>query len=98
MLDYGMIAWVLRQQPVPVLGFILIGASAVLAFHLHRKLQGVGEKNLNHLITIPNTAFWTLPRAYLRVRSTYGWSTWPAYAVWFCMLLGIVLLVAGLPR
>src|SRR5690242_19469578 len=35
---------------MPVLGFLLVGASAVLSFHLHRKLQAAGEKNLNQLI------------------------------------------------
>jgi len=83
---------------MPVLGFVLMGTSAVLSFHLHRKLQAAGERNLNHLFTIPNTALWTLPRAYLKARSRHGWAAWPAYAVWACGVSGVVLFVAGLAR
>jgi hypothetical protein len=98
LLNYETIVWVIRHDPMPVLGFTLMGASAVLSFHLHRKLQAAGERNLNQLITIPNTALWTLPRAYLKARSRHGWSAWPAYAVWACVVSGLMLLVAGLAR
>jgi len=81
-----------------VLGFILAGASAVLIFHLHRKLQEAGERNLKQLITIPSAALWTLPRAYLEARSRHGWSAWPAYAVWACVVSGSALLLASVAR
>jgi predicted benzoate:H+ symporter BenE len=81
-----------------VIGFLLIGASAVLVFRIHHKLLKVGEDTSYLFIKIPKTAGWTVPRAYLRAASKYGWSPWPAYAVWLCLVSGIVLLVAGLIR
>ena len=88
----------MKHDPMAVLGFILIGASAVLAFRLHRKLLEVGEDTSHLFIRIPNTAVWTVPRAYLKARSKHGWSAWSAYAMWLCAVSGIVLLVAGLFR
>ena len=98
LLNYETIVWVIWHDPMPVLGFILAGASAVLSFHLHRKLQEAGERNPNQLITIPSTALWTLPRAYLEARSRHGWSAWPAYAVWACVVSGSALLLASVAR
>ncbi len=92
------VASMIRHDPMAVIGFILIGASAVLAFRLHRKLLEVGEDTSYQFIRIPNTAVWTVPRAYLKARSKHGWSAWPAYAMWLCAVSGIVLLVAGLFR
>ena len=46
LLNWQTIAWVIRHDPMPVLGFLLVGASAVLSFLLHRKLQAAGERNL----------------------------------------------------
>jgi predicted benzoate:H+ symporter BenE len=86
------------HDPMAVIGFVLIGASAVLAFHLHRKLLEVGLDTSNLFFRVPNTAVWTVPRAYLKARSKHGWSPWPAYAVWLCMVSGIALLIVGLSR
>jgi hypothetical protein len=85
-----------RHDPMVVLGFILIGASAVLTFRLYRKLLEVGEDTSHLLMRIPNTAAWTVPRVYLKARSKHGWSPWPAYAMWLSLVSGIMLLVAGL--
>jgi hypothetical protein len=98
LLNWQTITWVIRHDPMPVVGFLLVGAAAVLSFHLQRKPQAAGERNLNQLIAIPNTTLWTLPRAYLEARSRHGWSAWPAYAVWGCIASGLALLVAGLAR
>jgi hypothetical protein len=89
---------VMEHDPMAVLGFILIGASAVMAFRLHRKLLEVGKDTSYLFLRIPHTAVWTIPRAYLRARSKHGWSAWPAYAMWLCAVSGIVLLVAGIFR
>jgi MFS superfamily sulfate permease-like transporter len=81
-----------------VIGFALIGASATLVFHLHRKLLEIGEDTSRLFFRIPNTAVWTVPRAYLKARSKHGWSAWPACALWLSFVLGIILLIAGLFR
>jgi MFS superfamily sulfate permease-like transporter len=35
---------------------------------------------------------------YLKVRSRHGWSPWPAYLLWPCLLAGVFSLVFGLFR
>ena len=93
----GMVA-ILKHDPAAVIGFVLVGASATLCFHLHRKLLGIGQDTSALFFKIPNTAIFTLPRAYLSARSKTGWSAWPAYAVWWTMASGLLLLVVGLVR
>ena len=88
----------IRRDPIVVMGFILIGASAVLAFRLHRKLLEVGQDTSYLFLSIPSTAIWTVPRAYLKARSRHGWSAWPAYLMWLGVISGVTLLVAGLFR
>ena len=97
-MNEGPVVSMIKHDPMAVMGFVLIGASAVLAFHLHRKLLAVGEDTSDQFIRIPNTAVWTVPRAYVKAGSKHGWSTWPAYAVWLCAVSGIGLLIAGLFR
>lgn len=41
---------------------------------------------------------WTIPGEYLKVRRKYGWSPWPVYCLWPCLVGGIVCLVLGLFR
>ncbi len=86
------------HDPMAVIGFAFIGASATLSIRLHRKLLGVGIDTSALFIRIPNIAVWTVPRAYLKACSKHGWSAWPAYALWLTGVSGVVLLVAGLFR
>jgi len=92
------IASFIRHDPMAVTGFALLGASAVLAFRLHRKLLEVGEDTSHLFVRLPMTAIWTVPRAFLSACSKYLWSPWPAYAFWSCLVSGTGLLVAGLFR
>ena len=79
-----------------VMGFILIGSSAVLTFRLHRKLLEIGQDTSYQSISIPIAAVWMVPRTYLKARSKCRWSAWPAYLMWLCVVSGIMLSVAGL--
>ncbi|HXQ24859.1 MAG TPA: hypothetical protein VN822_00485 [Candidatus Acidoferrales bacterium] len=83
------------HDPLAIFGLLLIGAFVVLFTHIQFKMRGIGYK------TYPLFARgydWTLPAEYLKVRRKQGWSPWPAYAMWPCLVLGIVALVAGLFR
>lgn len=82
-----------KQDPLPVLGLLRVGASGVLFFRLHCKLQEIGDKS--YVLKIPSDAVWIVPQAYLKARLKHGWSPWPAYAVWGCLVSGLVLLVVG---
>jgi hypothetical protein len=81
-------------DPLPVVGFLLIGLVAVLIFRLHMRLQGIGEASYQSIRTL----IFTIPQAYLRVASNRGWSPWLAYLVWVSAGLGIMLLGIGLAR
>jgi len=83
-----------RQDPLPVLGLLLLSFSGVLLFRIHRKLQQIGDKSYE--LRIPSDAAWTVPRAYLKARLKQGWSPLPAYAVWGCAVFGIIIFVIGL--
>jgi hypothetical protein len=97
-LDASGIVAMLKHDPAVVVGFALVGASATLCIHLHRKLLAIGQDTSTLFFRIPNTAIVTVPRAYLSARSKNGWSAWPAYAVWLTMAFGLLLLVVGVVR
>jgi hypothetical protein len=46
----------MRHDPMAVLGFALIGVSAILSIRLHRKLLDVGVDTPALFIRIPNNA------------------------------------------
>lgn len=85
-----------KRNPLPVLGLLLFGVSGLLLFRLHRKLQEIGDKS--YALKIPSDIAWTVPQAYLKARLKQGWSPWPAYAGWGCLVSGLVLSVVGLFR
>lgn len=75
-----------RHDPPAILEFLLIGAFAVLFFHVQLKMQKVGYKAYDVLVS---SRKWRLPAEYLRIRKQWGWSPWPAHLIWPCLLAGI---------
>jgi len=75
------------RDPVLLLGVFLIlswaGLSYLIEFRMRRAGYGYNP--------------FKFPRAfkYASVRGKHGWSPWPAYLVWPCLLGGIVLLAVG---
>jgi hypothetical protein len=84
-----------RHDPAAILGFLLIGAFAVLFFRVQSKMQKAGYKTYEVFVS---SRKWGLPADYLRIRKQQGWSPWPVYLMWPCLLAGITLLVVGLLR
>jgi hypothetical protein len=81
----------MRRDPLPVLGFVFLGAFAVLFCHIQSVMSKAGRKvRFQGFILEVN-----LPSEYLQARSQQGWSGWPAYLVWPCFVLGILLLFLG---
>lgn len=87
------IAYMARHDPLPILGFCLLGASGVLYFHMLLKMSRAG---------FDVNSFWRasfkhkLPSNYLKIGTERGWSPLPAYLIWPCALLGVVALISGL--
>jgi hypothetical protein len=77
-----------RHDPLVVLGFLLVGLSAVLSFIVFRRLATCGYKTGGYFAMWPMIV--TVPLAYLhlKARSQHGWSAWPAYLIWFPQLPG----------
>jgi hypothetical protein len=84
-----------RHDPMALLGFLLIGAFAVLFFRVQFKMQKAGYKTYDVFVS---SRKYGMPTEYLRIRKQHGWSPWPAYLLWPCLLAGIALLIAGLLR
>jgi len=84
-----------RHDPLVILGFLLIGAFVVLFFHVQFKMQEAGHKAYDVFVSSRKYA---MPTEYLRIRKQHGWSPWPAYLIWPCLLLGIAVLVIGVYR
>jgi len=93
MIDWHVIAHVIRHSPLPVLGFVLIGAGSVMWWLIQLAMTKGGYKT-RMFQQIPNDV--GLPVQYLKVSSRRGWSAWPAYLVWPCLILGALLLFIGI--
>jgi len=83
------------QDPFVIVGFILIGASAVLFFRLYKKVRTVGGRSYTKF-TLPVFRAFSMSMVYLKYAPTKSWSTLPAYAAWLCTVAGIAFLVFGL--
>jgi hypothetical protein len=88
-----------KQYPTPISGLLFIGISAILFFHIQLMMTRAGYKTSYAFFKNPwTTNGWDTPTEYLKIRAKHGWSPWPAYLVFPCMLAGIGLLVYGLFR
>jgi hypothetical protein len=89
------IAYILRHDPLLTWGLWLVAASLQLVIHIKHKLKDLGYQSIH---PFPHPADWELATHYLEVRSNYGWSPWPVYLMWPCLVVGVVTLLIGLFR
>jgi hypothetical protein len=89
--DIQQIIRFVQHDPAAVAGWLFIGCYAALFFHILLKMTRAGYSPTM-------SSGWDLPVRYLRTRANHGWSPWPVYLLWPCLVLGIVLLVFGLFR
>jgi hypothetical protein len=73
-------------------GVLLLGCSAAIVSFLYLRLRDTGR---NYILLKLLTQ---VLGDYLRVRSQYGWSPWPAYLVWPTAIAGWVLFIVGVTR
>jgi hypothetical protein len=81
---------------VSILGLAVIGGSALLYFSLHSKLRAAGYASYG--VALPISLWFVIPRDYLKLAGTRGWTKVPAYVAPICVAVGIALVVVGLLR
>ena len=89
------IEYMLRNDPLPVLGFIFFFIGGVFALHITLTLN---RAKLFGFRDWRSSAGVYMSSRYLRVAKEKGWAKWPAYAAWLCYLFGALLLLVGLFR
>lgn len=89
------IVYVLRHDPLLAWGLWLIAASLQLVSHIKYKMMDLGYQSVH---PFPHPGDWELPTHYLEICSKYGWSSWPVYVMWPCLVVGVVTLLIGLFR
>ena len=73
-------------------GILLVGCSAAMLYFLYARLRDIGRRYI--AFKLPSK----LISDYLRVRSQYGWSPWPAYLVWPTAVAGWALFFVGVTK
>jgi hypothetical protein len=95
----NMLAYMVQNDPAVVAGLALIGTASTLFFQVTLKLSRVGFSSYvvfkPPLVLVSN---WAITGEYLKLRRQYGWSPWPVYCLWPCLVAGIACLVFGLFR
>ncbi len=89
------VLYMIRHDPLAIIGLLLIGASGILRFRMYSKLESLGVK-VPRTISLPLTYHFWLSQTYLLHARAGSWSPWPAYLMWLCLAAGILLLVLGL--
>ena len=84
-----------RQDPLAVLGFMLLGASGILSFRLFMKLEQIGDKSYQRSM-FPLSVVLAVSKAYLAHARRKNYSPWPAYLPWVCAAVGWITLIVGL--
>jgi hypothetical protein len=90
-----MFVYMVRHNPLVVVGLGLIGVAGALWFHALLQLERVG---LGSSAVFKFGGNWGIPVEYLKVRRNFGWPAWPAYFLWPCFVVGVVCLVVGVFR
>jgi hypothetical protein len=93
-----LITEMMRQDPLVVIGFLLIGLSGWQSFVIYRRLSASGYKWRGYREAWPLIGTVPVAYLYLKARKENGWSAWPAYLIWISAIAGISALVVGLFR
>ncbi len=87
--------YIVRNNLFFLLGLGLVAVFLLLLAYIKFKLKDSGYGTAS-LFFHPRD--WELPANYLRVQSKHGWSPWPVYLIWPCLVAGVVSLLVGLWR
>jgi len=85
-----------RHDPLLILGLLLIGLSSWLSLVVLRRLQESGYKWHGYVVSLGRSGTIPLAYLYLKARKKEGWSPWPAYLIWICLITGLAAVIGGL--
>jgi hypothetical protein len=92
------LSYMAKHDPAAIAGWVLIGCSSVLYFHVELKMVKAGFKTSFDVLRGPLSSKGAFPTftQYLKACSKQSWSPWPVYLFVPCLLAGIGLLVFGI--
>jgi hypothetical protein len=74
-------------------GVACLACFAIIHYYLYLRLRDTGyNKSIFDFLLVE------VPVDYLRLRTKYGWSPWPAYLLWPALVAGLVLFVIGVSK
>lgn len=85
---------VLQHNPLAVLAFLLIGVSSALYMYIQLKMIRAGY--VSSYSFLKYTLGWfgqDVPPNYFEIGKKHGWSLWPAFLMWPCFFVGLILLL-----
>ena len=89
------VLYIVRNNLFFLLGLGLVAVFLLLLAYIKFKLKDSGYGTAP-LFFHPRD--WELPADYRAVQSKHGWSPWPVYLIWPCLVAGVASLLVGLLR
>jgi hypothetical protein len=85
---------ILLRNRLATLGFLLIGASSAMYVYVQVKL--LRSRHISLYRSFKYTLGWfgrDAPPNYFEIGRKHGWSPWPAFLMWPCFFVGLILLL-----
>lgn len=96
MSDVQIFSSVLVRDPYLFIGLLVMFVPLGIAhWRIYKCLRGAGFKYTSGL-TLPAIWWEAHHREYAKTRAERGWPSWPIYAPWLGMVIGIPLLAVGI--
>ena len=86
---------IVRHNSLLLLGLGLVAVFLLLLAYIKFKLKDSGYRTAP-LFFHPRD--WELPADYRAAQSKHGWSLWPEFLIWPCLIAGVLSLLVGLFR
>ena len=93
--NVNIILYVVRHNLLLLSGLGLDAVFLLLLAYIKSKLKDSGYGTAPFFF---HPGDWELPADYRAVQSKHGWSPWPEYLIWPCLVAGVVSLLVGLFR
>ena len=93
--NVNIVLYVVRHNLLLLSGLGLVAVFLLLLAYIKSKQKDSGYGTAPFFF---HPGDWELPADYRAVQSKHGWSPWPEYLIWPCLIAGVVSLLVGLFR